>query len=241
MPFDKGNNKCLYTFCRDTGNKCRASRTPLNNCRLKFCDELFAIEGHPTVTSEECDKLPESPVKRRLQPDCTHCGDRPERKCRHCACCRCGGKEDPSRQLLCDECDRAFHLGCLDPPLEELPQEDTWFCPKCKTDTSRWCSRGGAEGLKAQGQAAICGPQGGQGLGTGHGLCGAHQRMHPCAPQPLRAPAQHPRGLLLEVSESGCHRPPVGGIHGRESDGAYSIVLSGGYEDDAVSARLNPA
>jgi len=36
----------------------------------------------------------------------------------------------------------------------------------------------------------------------------------------------------VQVSESGVHRPPVGGIHGRESDGAYSIVLSGGYEDD---------
>lgn len=28
------------------------------------------------------------------------------------------------------------------------------------------------------------------------------------------------------------HRPPVGGIHGRASDCAYSIVLSGGYEED---------
>jgi E3 ubiquitin-protein ligase UHRF1 len=36
----------------------------------------------------------------------------------------------------------------------------------------------------------------------------------------------------VQVSESGVHRPHVAGIHGRESDGAYSIVLSGGYEDD---------
>lgn len=28
------------------------------------------------------------------------------------------------------------------------------------------------------------------------------------------------------------HRPHVAGIHGREKDGAYSLVLSGGYEDD---------
>ena len=38
-----------------------------------------------------------------------------------------------------------------------------------------------------------------------------------------------------KVSESGVHRPHVAGIHGREDDGAYSIVLSGGYEDDNVS------
>ena len=37
------------------------------------------------------------------------------------------------------------------------------------------------------------------------------------------------------MSEAGVHRPHVAGIHGREEDGAFSIVLSGGYEDDAVS------
>ncbi|GIY73226.1 e3 ubiquitin-protein ligase UHRF1 [Caerostris darwini] len=36
----------------------------------------------------------------------------------------------------------------------------------------------------------------------------------------------------VQVSESGVHRPHVAGIHGRENDGAYSIVLSGGYKDD---------
>ncbi|XP_012494769.1 PREDICTED: E3 ubiquitin-protein ligase UHRF1-like, partial [Propithecus coquereli] len=34
------------------------------------------------------------------------------------------------------------------------------------------------------------------------------------------------------VSESGVHRPHVAGIHGRSNDGAYSLVLAGGYEDD---------
>lgn len=38
----------------------------------------------------------------------------------------------------------------------------------------------------------------------------------------------------MQVSESGVHRPHVAGIHGRESDGAFSIVLAGGYEDDLV-------
>ena len=36
----------------------------------------------------------------------------------------------------------------------------------------------------------------------------------------------------VQVSESGVHRPHVAGIHGREDEGAYSIVLSGGYDDD---------
>ena len=38
--------------------------------------------------------------------------------------------------------------------------------------------------------------------------------------------------LHCQVSESGVHREHVAGIHGRASEGAYSIVLSGGYKDD---------
>ena len=40
--------------------------------------------------------------------------------------------------------------------------------------------------------------------------------------------------VYTQVSEAGVHRPHVAGIHGREDDGSYSIVLSGGYEDDKV-------
>lgn len=52
--------------------------------------------------------------------------------------------------------------------------------------------------------------------------------------------AAHPEGTfvsrwLSQVSESGVHRPHVAGIHGRSNDGAYSLVLAGGYEDDVVS------
>lgn len=39
---------------------------------------------------------------------------------------------------------------------------------------------------------------------------------------------------LQQASEAGVHRPHVSGMHGRDSDGAYSIVLAGGYEDDTV-------
>lgn len=44
-----------------------------------------------------------------------------------------------------------------------------------------------------------------------------------------------PGGFRTQVSESGVHRPHVAGIHGRSNDGAYSLVLAGGYEDDVVS------
>ncbi|GAB1608517.1 E3 ubiquitin-protein ligase UHRF1-like [Argonauta hians] len=36
----------------------------------------------------------------------------------------------------------------------------------------------------------------------------------------------------VDCSYAGIHRPTVAGIHGCEKEGAYSIALSGGYEDD---------
>lgn len=33
--------------------------------------------------------------------------------------------------LLCDGCDRGYHLDCLTPQLDEVPVED-WFCPRCQ-------------------------------------------------------------------------------------------------------------
>ncbi len=38
--------------------------------------------------------------------------------------------------------------------------------------------------------------------------------------------------IPVQVGESGVHRHQVGGIHGRAGEGAYSIVVSGGYQDD---------
>ncbi|CAG2058609.1 unnamed protein product [Timema podura] len=59
-------------------------------------------------------------------PICSKCCDHPRRRCRACSCYLCGGKDDPEKQILCDECDQAYHLGCLDPPLVNLPEMDEW-------------------------------------------------------------------------------------------------------------------
>jgi hypothetical protein len=38
--------------------------------------------------------------------------------------------------------------------------------------------------------------------------------------------------LRVDCSQDGVHAPLRAGIHGTADSGAYSIVMSGGYEDD---------
>ena len=46
----------------------------------------------------------------------------------YCEVCRLGGEI-----ILCDTCPRSYHLVCLDPELEDVP-EGHWCCPKCAAE-----------------------------------------------------------------------------------------------------------
>lgn len=59
-------------------------------------------------------------------PECKHCKADPDAECRFCSCCVCGGKQDAHMQLLCDECNMAFHIYCLNPPLASIPDDEDW-------------------------------------------------------------------------------------------------------------------
>lgn len=45
-----------------------------------------------------------------------------------CELCSAGHHED--KIILCDRCDKGFHLFCLSPPLDDVPAGD-WICPVC--------------------------------------------------------------------------------------------------------------
>lgn len=42
--------------------------------------------------------------------------------------------DDGMAMLLCDECNRGYHMYCLDPPLAAVPKSQ-WYCPPCLVGT----------------------------------------------------------------------------------------------------------
>lgn len=49
-------------------------------------------------------------------------------------CCEeCGSGEREDELLLCDKCDRGFHLFCLRPVIASVP-EGSWICPSCSSN-----------------------------------------------------------------------------------------------------------
>ncbi|XP_043931731.1 zinc finger protein ubi-d4 isoform X2 [Protopterus annectens] len=52
-------------------------------------------------------------------------------QCIECKCCNiCGTSENDDQLLFCDDCDRGYHMYCLDPPMSE-PPEGSWSCHLC--------------------------------------------------------------------------------------------------------------
>lgn len=49
-------------------------------------------------------------------------------------CVICNRNTDLSHMLICDGCEREFHMGCLSPPMKKLPQNE-WYCTECMKGT----------------------------------------------------------------------------------------------------------
>lgn len=51
-------------------------------------------------------------------------------------CEQCGSGELPGELLLCDKCDKGFHMKCVRPIVVRVPI-GSWFCPKCSGDREK--------------------------------------------------------------------------------------------------------
>ncbi|NWS48621.1 UHRF2 ligase, partial [Probosciger aterrimus] len=198
----------------------------INDCKILFIEEMYKIEkpGAYPLTFGDGD------FKRKSGPECKHCRADPDKECRFCSCYLCGGKQDAHMQLLCDECNMAYHIYCLNPPLSKIPEDEdcTFF-----TSVSSAAEPQNL-GTKIQVDENADPPSVKEDLGM---ACVGRTKECTIVPSNHYGPIPGvPVGTTwkfrVQVSEAGVHRPHVGGIHGRSNDGAYSLVLAGGFEDE---------
>ncbi|EPT01146.1 hypothetical protein FOMPIDRAFT_1121068, partial [Fomitopsis schrenkii] len=82
--------------------------------------DVFQIAGGQNTTfflakpNEKLSDLPRHPVDLE-SPD---------------QCLVCNTEDDDTPMLACDKCDHPYHIKCLDPPLDAVPDGE-WFCPEC--------------------------------------------------------------------------------------------------------------
>ncbi|XP_043284364.1 E3 ubiquitin-protein ligase UHRF1-like [Venturia canescens] len=209
----------------------------VRNQKVSTWSEVYAIEKAKLLENrndEEEKIMREGTPKRKRAVICENCNDDQHKNCKECGCKACGGKHDSHVLLLCDECNYAYHLQCLNPPLDALPNDAYWYCAGCKRDENEIVEAGDKKQTKKTMQSS--GKTKEKNWENGMTCLGREEEC-------TIVPSNH-RGAVpgvevgtswlfrLGVSQAGVHRPRIGGIHGREKDCAYSIVLSGGYEDN---------
>eukprot|EP01079_Euglenida_sp_SAG-EU17-18_P005533 gene5533-138_t len=95
-------------------NACRGSKEEDDDILCDRCNRSYHLR---------CVRESSVPVGRWVCPRCTGLAG----ALIHCAACL--GTNSNDNDLLCDDCDRPFHLACLG--LEEPPKEEKWSCPRC--------------------------------------------------------------------------------------------------------------
>ncbi|VVC46501.1 Zinc finger, PHD-type,Zinc finger, RING-type,Zinc finger, FYVE/PHD-type,Zinc finger, PHD-type, partial [Cinara cedri] len=209
-------------------------KTVLKNCHLTFVDDIYTIKPNTLLvnrTPNEDKLMQTEPVMRAGPLHCIACKDNLEKYCKECGCQICGGKDNEDRQIMCDECDHPYHMSCLDPPMELIPEDDDWYCPSCKTEENDIVGAG--QELKHKKHKKTTSNRD---WGKGYACVGREKTCDIVPVDHFGAIPGIEVGttwlLRSQVSASGVHRPPTGRIHGRDKVGAFSIVFSGGYEDD---------
>ncbi|KAL6857090.1 hypothetical protein ACP4OV_018472 [Aristida adscensionis] len=117
--------------CVDEDSEPDLSTTALSNL-CKHCgtcedeDKKFLVCGHPYCSYKfyhiRCMK--ESQLAREKQKN---------RACWYCPSCLCRGcfkDKDDDYTVLCDGCDEAYHIYCMDPPRTSIPK-GKWYCEFC--------------------------------------------------------------------------------------------------------------
>lgn len=104
----------------------------------KYCDFCLGDEKENKKTNRPESMVSCAECGRSGHPTCLQFTDnmiissqRYKWQCIECkSCSLCSTAENDDQLLFCDDCDRGFHMFCLNPPLEEAP-EGSWSCHLC--------------------------------------------------------------------------------------------------------------
>ena len=118
FPEPKVKPSAICSFCLGTSERNRQEKRE----DLLSCHDC-GNSGHPS-----CLKYSPALVTRiKAEPWlCLEC-----KRCMHCD--QAANADD---LLICDSCDKGFHMDCLEPPLNKLP-EGRWICPACVPPPNR--------------------------------------------------------------------------------------------------------
>jgi hypothetical protein len=69
----------------------------------------------------------------------------------------CNSKDGGDTMILCDFCQGGIHMECHDPPLEEIPEDDEWYCPNCRDSVPKLevAKRLHADYMEARAEAGV--------------------------------------------------------------------------------------
>lgn len=98
----------------------KSSTKPTINIPLQGIEILDIAAGQNTTVllakpNDKFSDLPRHPYDVQSPQECVRC------------------KKDDGDPLECDKCDSPWHLECLNPPLDAVPDGE-WFCPQCLDD-----------------------------------------------------------------------------------------------------------
>ncbi|CAD5122943.1 DgyrCDS11338 [Dimorphilus gyrociliatus] len=170
-------------------------------------------------------------------PKCLECKDQLSGKCPYCLCFRCGKYSNEKAAVFCPRCCKNIHLTCLDPPLSGIPTDKNWYiryCPMCIDDDDD-DDDDEEETTDTLDEFDID-------VQSDSDVQIVKKLKRSIIPKTMEEKGQFGPipgvdvGMSWEyrkqISQAGGHRPLVAGIHGQPKRGAFSVVLSGGYEDD---------